>query len=446
MYRRLACVVLAAGSGSRMASDLPKPLHRVAGRTMLRHVLDALAALRPDEIVVVAPPGAPGLAIAEEASPWTVVEQPAVGPRGTAAAFAASWRALAPWDGPVLVAFGDTPLLTPLSLFRVLSALGSERSPAICATVMRPSDPGAYGRVFMSPGGDVVRIVESADASPDQLANPVCNGGLMAFDGSRMQELVGRVLASGSRTEFYLGDAIEQARAAGHCVAAVEVPEDDVRGVNDRHDLAAAEAVMQSRLRRAVLDGGATLLDPGSVWLSADTVVGRDVTIHQGVVLGPGVVLADGCEILPFSHLEGASVAPGAVVGPFARLRPGTDLAEGAKIGSFVETKNAQVGPGAKVNHLAYVGDAVVGAKANVGAGAVTCNYDGRRKHRTTIGPGAFVGSNSSLVAPVVVGEGAYVAAGSTVTRDVPAGSLAVARSAQKEVERWAARRQAANG
>jgi len=432
--RHLACIVLAAGKGTRMKSDLPKVLHRVAGRPLVAHAVAAAEALRPDRMVVVVGPGMD--AVARAAAPWPTAVQ--AERRGTAHAVLAARGVLGEFDGDVVVLYGDTPLLAAETLSRLVEARRGPGDPALAAAGMRPADPKRYGRFVLGGAGELLRIVEFADATSEERAIGLCNAGIMAFDGARLWQLLDAVEPRNAQGEYYLTDAVAVARARGWGCAAIELPEEEVMGIDSRADLALAEGMMQDRLRRRALEGGTTLVDPATVWLSADTRFGRDVEVAQNVVFGPGVEVGDGASILPFCHLEGVRIAAGARVGPFARLRPGTEVGEGAHVGNFVELKAAALGAGAKVNHLSYVGDADVGAGANVGAGTITCNYDGFDKHRTSIGAGAFVGSNTALVAPVTVGEGAIVAAGSTVTADVPADALAVARGTQAVKDGWA--------
>jgi bifunctional UDP-N-acetylglucosamine pyrophosphorylase/glucosamine-1-phosphate N-acetyltransferase len=364
---------------------------------------------------------------------------------GTGDAVAAARSALDGYCGPndsgdILVAFGDTPLLTAETLQAMAAARRAPGAPALLCVAFRPEDPAHYGRVVRGPDGAVEKIVEYADASAAEREIELCNGGMLLGDGAVLMSLVARLGNDNAKSEYYLTDVFALARAAGHRVGVAEADPDDVMGVNSRADLAVAEALMQVRLRARVMAGGTTLVDPTTVWLSADTVLGRDVTIQPNVFFGPGVAVGDGVEIRAFSHLEGATVEAGALIGPFARLRPGAVVGPDARVGNFVEVKNATLGAGAKANHLAYLGDAEIGAEANIGAGTITCNYDGLAKHRTEIGAGAFIGSNSALVAPVKVGEGAIVGAGSTITRDVPAGAVSVARGDQKNREGRAAR------
>ena len=448
--RKLAVVVLAAGKGTRMKSDLPKVLHPVAGRPMLGHVLTSVSALSPAETVVVVAPGMDAVAAAAAPSRCAVQAQPL----GTGHAVAAAREALAPLieSGPVdlLVVFGDCPLMTSDTLQRMLDARRQADSreaaaPDFVGLAFRPEDPAAYGRVILddAKGGDAARIekiVEFADADTAQRQIDLCNAGLVLGDAARLFALIDRLSSHNAQGEYYLTDVFGLAHADGRPAGVVECPADETLGVNSRADLALVEKVMQQRLRQRVMAEGATLVDPETVWLSADTQLGRDVTVQPSVFFGPGVSVGDRVEIRSFCHLEGAEVGDDVVLGPFARLRPGARLGHASHVGNFVEIKNAELGEGAKANHLTYLGDATVGAGANVGAGTITCNYDGFFKHRTTIGAKAFIGSNTALVAPVTVGDGALIAAGSTISEDVPADALAVERSEQRHREGAAAR------
>jgi bifunctional UDP-N-acetylglucosamine pyrophosphorylase/glucosamine-1-phosphate N-acetyltransferase len=433
---RPAAILLAAGQGTRMRSDLPKVLHRVAGRPMINHVLDRLDELGCRPVVPVIAPGME--AVAQAVQPWQAAIQPV--PRGTADAVRAAEALLAGSAGDVLIAYGDAPLLAAATLRRLLDRRGASDRPDVVLLAMRPDDPAEYGRVMLGDGDEVVRIVEHRDATPAERAVRLCNSGMMLVDGARLFGWLAAIGNDNAKGEFYLTDIVTVARRAGARCVAVEGPAAELAGVNSRAELAAAEAVLQDRLRRAAMAGGATLVDPASVFLSADTRLGRDVVIGPFVQIGPGVVIGDGVEIAAFSHLEGAIIEQGAVIGPFARLRKGSRIGEGAKVGNFVETKNLALGRGAKANHLSYLGDAEIGAKANIGAGTITCNYDGFDKSRTVIGAGAFIGSDTALVAPVTVGEGAIIGAGSVITADVAADSLAIARATQVEKPGWAAR------
>jgi bifunctional UDP-N-acetylglucosamine pyrophosphorylase/glucosamine-1-phosphate N-acetyltransferase len=437
--RPFACIILAAGKGTRMKSDRPKVLHEVAGRSMVDHVVAAASALAPELIVVVVGPGMDDVA-AEVAPHATVVQQRQL---GTADAVLAARPLLDGFAGDVVVAYGDTPLVTPATLSSMIEARGGQGGgsgddPAVVVLGMRPAEPGAYGRLILGEDGGLEAIVEYLDATEEQRAVTLCNAGLMAFDGGRLFSLLDGIGSDNAKGEFYLTDAIAVARAAGHACRVVEGPAEEVIGVNSRAELAVVERLMQGRLRAAAMAGGATLADPETVYFSHDTRLGRDVTVGQNVVFGPGVEVGDRVEIRPFCHFERVRVASGAQIGPYARLRPGADIGPDAHIGNFVEIKNARIDQGAKVNHLTYIGDATVGAKANIGAGTITCNYDGFFKSHTEIGAGAFIGSNSALVAPVTIGAGAIVGAGSVVTRDVPAEALTVERAKQAVYEGWA--------
>ncbi|MBI1208447.1 MAG: bifunctional UDP-N-acetylglucosamine diphosphorylase/glucosamine-1-phosphate N-acetyltransferase GlmU [Azospirillum sp.] len=435
--RSLACVILAAGKGTRMKSALPKVLHAVAGRPMVNHVLAALSTLKPERVVVVVGPEMPELAAAV-APHQTVVQREQ---RGTADGVKAAAAALGDFSGDVLVLYGDTPLVRPETMAAMIAARRAAADPAVVVLGMRPAEPGAYGRLILNPTGGLERIVEYLDASPDERAVTLCNGGLMAFDGRRLWSLLARIGNDNAKEEYYLTDAIGLARADRAACAVVEVSEDELIGVNCRADLAMVERIVQRRLRLAAMAGGATLIDPETVHFSLDTSLGRDVVVHPFVVFGPGVSVGEGVEIRAFSHLERAQIAAGATIGPYARLRPGAEIGPGAHIGNFVEIKNARVDAGAKVNHLTYIGDASIGAKANIGAGTITCNYDGVAKHHTAIGAGAFIGSNASLVAPVTIGAGATIGAGSVITADVAPDALAVARGRQQSYAGWTKRK-----
>lgn len=432
---KTAAVVLAAGMGTRMKSALPKVMHPLTGRPMISHLLSTVESLDVDAAVVVVGPDME--AVSRQVAPYPTVEQ--AERLGTAHAVMQTREALTGFDGDVLVLYGDTPLITPETLARMLEARRGPDKPAVVVLGFRPAVPGAYGRLLMD-GASLEAIVEAKDATPEQLAVDLCNSGVMCIDGAQLFDLLDRVGNDNAKGEYYLTDIVALARAQGLPCAVVEGVEEELLGVNSRAELAVAEAVAQRRLRKAAMDNGATLIAPETVFLSHDTVIGRDVVIYPHVTFGPGVTVGDGVEIKGFCHFEHCTIATGATVGPYARLRPGAAVGEGAHIGNFVEIKKAVVEAGAKVNHLTYIGDARVGAKANIGAGTITCNYDGFLKYHTDIGAGAFIGSNSALVAPVTVGDGAIVAAGSVVTSDVEADALAVARGRQEQRHGWAAR------
>ena len=437
--RPLAVVLLAAGKGTRMKSARPKVLHRLAGRTMIGHVLDTIGGLGPAGIVVVIGPDM--AAVEAEVAPHRCVLQ--AGQRGTAEAVLAAREALADFAQPgtdVLIGFGDTPLFRPETLAAMVAARTASPRPDLVILGFRPQNPTGYGRVLLDEQGAPRAIVEHRDAGPEELRIDLCNAGLMLVDGGRLFGWLDRIGNDNAKGEFYLTDLAALAVRDEAGTALVEAPEEEVMGVDSRADLAVAEAVMQTRLRARAMAEGVTLVDPTTVWLSWDSRLGRDVTIHPSVIFGPGVTIGDDVEIRGFCHLEGVTIEPGAIVGPFARLRPGAVIGPDVHIGNFVEVKNATLERGAKANHLAYIGDARVGAATNVGAGTIFCNYDGYSKHRCEIGEGVFIGSNAALVAPVTIGDGALVAAGSTITDDVPADALALARGKQSNHEAAAAR------
>ena len=433
--RTCLAVLLAAGEGVRMRSATPKPLHRIAGRSMLAHALDALLHAGATRIAVVVGPNGDGLAaearrVAPDAEIFVQSER-----RGTAHAVLAARAAIERGYDDVLVAYADTPLISGETLAAVRTAL--HEGAGLAALGFEAADASGYGR-FIERDGALIAIREHKDASEAERAIVRCNAGPMAFSGARALTMLDAVGCDNAAREYYLTDLIEIAQRQGLVARAIMAPESEVMGVNDRLQLARAEAEMQQRLRRQAMLGGATLIAPETVFLSFDTQIGRDVTVEPHVVFGPGVTIDDNVVIHAFSHLEGARVAAGASVGPYARLRPGADLAPKAKVGNFVEIKAARIEAGAKVNHLTYIGDARVGAGANIGAGTITCNYDGYSKFKTDIGAGAFIGSNSSLVAPVTIGDGAYIGSGSVVTDNVEADALAVARGRQYQKAGWA--------
>ena len=424
MTQQATAIILAAGLGTRMRSALPKTLHPIAGRPMLRHLLASCEAVF-ERIVVVVGPGME-LVAAAAAPHATVVQQDR---RGTA--HAALQAAPLFGETEVAVLYADNPLIEADTMHRLL-ARRRAGDVGLALLAMRPPDPGRYGRV-LERAGFVERVVEWADASAAERREPLCNAGVLCAAASDMAHWLRSVRDDNARGEFYLTDVVALANAEGKRVAAVEAPFDELRGVNSRVELAEAEAVLQTRLRRRAMEAGVTMTDPASVFLCHDTEIAADVSIGPNVVLGPGVRVESGAEIRAFCHLEGCLVGRGAIVGPFARLRPGSVLGQEAHVGNFVELKAARLGDRAKANHLSYLGDAEIGADSNIGAGTITCNYDGFGKYRTVIGERAFIGSDTALVAPVRVGDGAIVAAGSVVTRDVAADALAIARGQQVE-------------
>jgi bifunctional UDP-N-acetylglucosamine pyrophosphorylase / glucosamine-1-phosphate N-acetyltransferase len=425
--RPLAALILAAGQGSRMKSALPKVLHPVAHRAMIAHVHDAVSRLSPARTIVVVAPGMaagmpplPGVEFAVQREPL-----------GTGDAVRAAAPALQDFAGDVLVLFGDTPLVTADTLASLLGALGQTPAPAIVLAGMRLAEPGGYARLVIAADGMLDAAVEARDCGEAERDIRFLNAGPLAADARTLLSLLDGIGRDNAQGEYYLTAAVAAARARGLACRAVEVPAEEMAGVNDRLELAAVEAAMQRRLRRRLMRDGVGMIAPDTVYLAADTRIGPDTTIGPYVVFGPGVTIGRQVEIVGFCHIAGAVIGDRARVGPYARLRPGADLAEEVHIGNFVEVKNARLGAGAKANHLAYLGDAAIGARANIGAGTITCNYDGIEKHRTEIGADVFIGTNSSLVAPVTIADGAIVAAGSVITDDVPADALAVARGRQ---------------
>ncbi len=402
---------------------------------MVQHAIRAAAALSPQKILIVTPPHSE--AIQQAVAPQRCVVQ--VKPQGTGDAAKAAAQELEGFDGDVIVMFGDTPLVTSAAL-ESLRTRRTETNAAIVVAGFRTTEPGAYGRLILDGQGHLTAIVEAAEATLLQLQLDLCNGGIMLFAPGKLLPLLDRLRDDNSKKEFYLTDCIALAQQDGGICVVAEMPAETVLGINTRVELAEAERLMQQRLRQQMMLDGVTMIDPDTVYLSFDTKIGRDVTIGPNVVIGAGVEIGDKVDIRAFCHLEQVRVEDNAIIGPFARLRPGSVIHSGAHIGNFVEIKNAEVGKGAKINHLSYIGDAFVGDAANIGAGTITCNYDGFRKFHTHIGAGAFVGSNSSLVAPVKVGDGAYVGAGSVITMEVPAHTLAVARGRQSLIEDWAKR------
>ncbi len=423
-------IVLAAGKGTRMKSDRPKVMHRIAGQPLVRHVIDNLEAVHADRIVTVVSEDM--IDAADVVAPHAIAIQRKR--LGTGHAVAAARKALGNVDGTVLVLFGADPLIEPETLNAMIARREDNDNPAVVVLGFRPVDPGLYGRLIADNQGTLSAIVEARDATPEQLEIDLCNAGAMAIDGARLWSLIDRLDNDNAKGEYYLTDIVGLARDDGDVCAVIEADSSEVIGVDSREDLAAAEAVMQQRLRARAMANGVTMIDPDTVFLSADTNLGRDVVIEPNVFIGPNVHIGDGVKIRAFCHIENTVIGPHTSVGPFARLRGGTDIGENCRIGNFVEMKNAAFSTGAKAAHLTYVGDAGVGENANIGAGTITCNYDGINKHRTEIGASAFIGSNTALVAPVRVGAGAIVGAGSTITRDVPDGDLAVTRAEQKNL------------
>jgi len=436
--RRFAVVILAAGQGTRMRSDTHKVLHPIASRPLLLHLLDRVDGLGADKRVVVVGKGRDQVEVALGGRDVVVAHQ--AEQKGTGHAVQQAEEALFGYDGAVLILYGDTPFVETETLRRMLDRLDGDGGPGVVVLASTPPDPLKYGRIILGEGDRIAKMVEFKDATEEERAVRLCNSGMMAVRAKDLFRWLGEVGNDNAAKEYYLPDIVNIAAAEGREAVVIEGDPYETAGVNSRAELAHLELEWQRRRREQVLDEGATLIDPESVWFAYDTKLGRDVTVEPHVVFGPGVKVADGAVIKAFSHIDGATIGAKASIGPFARIRPGTKLGDKTKVGNFVELKNADVAEDAKVNHLSYVGDASVGARANIGAGTITCNYDGFGKYRTTIGAGAFIGSNTALVAPVTVGDGAIVGAGSVITEDVEADALAVERTEQKGIAGWAKR------
>ena len=442
--RETAAVILAAGLGTRMKSARPKVLHPLAGRPMIAHLAATLEELQLSRMVVVV--GAAMDQVADAVPGATVVRQEP--PLGTGHAVMAAGAALEGFSGEVLIVFGDCPLVRPETLRAMLEGRAREPEPAVVVMGFRPADPAQYGRLVVAGDGALEAIVEACDASPEERAIGLCNAGAMVLDRALLFDLLDGLGRDNAKGEYYLTDIVAAARRRGQRCAVIEGAPEEALGINSRADLVAAEALIQTRLRHAAMEAGVTLIDPETIYFCHDTRIGRDSVVGPYVFFGPGVTIAERVTVKAFSHLEGivegsqsgVHVEADAIIGPFARLRPGAHIESRARIGNFVEVKQAVVEAGAKVNHLSYIGDARVGAEANVGAGTITCNYDGFKKSFTDIGAGAFIGSNTALVAPVKVGDGAIIGAGSVISRDVAADALGLSRAKQSEHEGWAAR------
>lgn len=433
-----AAIILAAGKGTRMKSDTHKVLHKIAGRPMLDHLMASVAELGPQRTAVVVGAGREQIEAAVEGRAATCLQEPQL---GTAHAVQQAEGALAGFTGDVLVLYGDVPFVKAGTMRAMLDRLHAGDAPAVVVLGFEPADPLAYGRVIADDAGGIVKMVEFKDADESERACHLCNSGLLAARAEDLFALLARVGNDNAQGEYYLPDIVNIAIADGRpCAVIVADSADEVAGINSRAELAGAESRWQAARRLQAMDEGATLIAPETVFFSHDTVLGRDVTIEPNVFFGPRVQVADKVLIRANSHIEGASLATGVKVGPFARLRPGTVLEEDSFIGNFVEVKNAVLHKGAKASHLTYLGDATIGAGANIGAGTITCNYDGYFKYKTTIGERAFIGSNSSLIAPVTIGADAIVAAGSAVSRDVAAGELRMVRAEQLVKDGWADR------
>ncbi|MGB5556913.1 MAG: bifunctional UDP-N-acetylglucosamine diphosphorylase/glucosamine-1-phosphate N-acetyltransferase GlmU [Paracoccaceae bacterium] len=419
-----ALIILAAGQGTRMNSDLPKVLHPLAGVPLFAHALAAGAALEPQRTILVTGHGGEAVAkAAHQIDPEIeIVHQREQ--LGTGHAVLQARDLLAGFKGDVVVLYGDTPFIRP----ETLAAMAEARTEFdVVALGFEAADPARYGRLVMD-GDALQRIVEYKDATPEERAITFCNSGIKMASSETIFKLLDGIENDNAAAEYYLTDIVRLANASGLTATAVTCDEAETLGINTRAELAAAEAAFQARARAAALENGTTLIAPETVFFAHDTHLGRDVIVEPNVVFGPGVTVETGARIRAFSHLEGAHVGAGAIIGPYARLRPGAEIANTAHIGNFVEIKNAEIGEGAKVNHLSYIGDASIGEATNIGAGTITCNYDGVMKHRTEIGARAFIGSDTMFIAPVKIGDGAMTATGTVVTRDVPAGALAIGR------------------
>lgn len=438
MTNPIAAIILAAGMGTRMKSELHKVLHPIAGRPMLLHLIDAFDAVSARAKVVVV--GARREQVEAMVTPLGATIAVQAEQLGTAHAALVAREALAGFDGTVIVCFGDTPFLKAGTIATMAARLDDDDKPRVAVLGFRPGDAKAYGRIIAGRDGAIVKMVEYKDASDDERAVNLCNSGVTAVRAADLWPLLDRVGNDNAAGEYYLPDVVTLAIADGDRAVVVETDADEVIGINSRAELAYAEERWQAARRETAMADGASLVAPETVWFSYDTKVGRDVLVEPNIFFGPGVTVADGAIIRGFSHIEGATIGAGAEVGPYARLRPGAVLGEKSKVGNFVEVKKAVLGKGAKANHLTYLGDAEIGAGANIGAGTITCNYDGFFKYKTVIGEGAFIGSNSALVAPVTIGAGAIVAAGSTVTRDVEADALRLVRPDQQTKPGWAKR------
>ncbi|MEM1149585.1 MAG: bifunctional UDP-N-acetylglucosamine diphosphorylase/glucosamine-1-phosphate N-acetyltransferase GlmU [Pseudomonadota bacterium] len=429
-------IILAAGKGTRMKSDLPKVMHPVAGKPMLDWSIDLARSVGCDRIIVVCSPEQALLHthVDHILGPGHVAIQST--PLGTGDAVKAAASQAGDGAGTSVVLYGDTPLIQPQSINALIETVESGKSVGVLG--FEAAEPGAYGRLIQDADGDLIRIVEARDATSEEIAVTLCNSGVMAAKTATLFDLLGKITNENAKGEYYLTDIIGLAVGAGGRCGVVMCEETDVQGVNSRSELAAANSAFQIRRRQELMADGVTLDAPETVFLSHDTAIGQDAHIEANVVFGPGVRVAGGAKVRAFSHIEGASIAAGAVVGPFARIRPGTVVGEDCRVGNFVEVKNVQMGEGSKINHLSYAGDGSIGASANIGAGTIFCNYNGFEKHKTQVGAGAFVGSNSALLAPVTIGDGAYIGSGSVITKDVPADALAVARGRQIERKNWA--------
>lgn len=433
-----AAIILAAGKGTRMCSNMPKVMHKIAGKALIAHVLSTAIEIGLDPISVVISP--------EQTSVQNHVRNLLPDTRiayqsqqlGTAHAVRAAQESLKDFLGHLVILYGDTPLIKPATIQALIDALSHDAKTAVAVLGFEPDDPKHYGRLILNDARELVAITEYKDATEQERAIRLCNSGVMVLRGTSAWQLLAEIDNHNEKNEYYLTDIVKIARQNGFNAKVVMADADEVLGINSRYELAHAESVMQNRLRHQAMEKGVTLIAPETVFFCADTDIGRDVIIEPHVIFGPAVAIADEVVIRSFSHIEGAVIQSGAQVGPFARIRPHTVLGENTRVGNFVEIKKSTIEAGAKISHLSYIGDALVGEHANIGAGTITCNYDGYNKYKTTIGAGAFIGSNSALVAPVAIGAGAIVAAGSVITENVDANALALSRTQQSQKMDWA--------
>jgi len=437
--QNLACVILAAGKGTRMRSSLPKVMHKVMGKPMLMNVVDTTLTAHAKKIIVVTSPDMEAVrkqvTAAYHGKVFNAVQQKQL---GTGDAVKAALNDLSGFSGNVIVLYGDTPLISQETILSMANVLDTSPKTAIAVLGMEIHAPNAYGRLVLDKKGNIERIVEVKDATEKEKKITWCNSGVMAIRAAILPKLLARLDNKNANGEFYLTDIVKHARSAKHDCSMYTTDPKELLGVNSRVELAIAESIAQNKMRQKVMESGVTLIDPETVYFSHDTQLGKDVIVHPHVVFGARVEVEENVEIRSFCHIEGAIIHKNATVGPFARIRPDSVIGESAHVGNFVEIKKTTLEKGAKVNHLSYIGDSHVGAKANIGAGTITCNYDGYNKYKTEIGAGAFIGSNTALVAPVKIGDGAIIAAGSVITKDVAADSLSIARSRQEDKKGWA--------
>jgi bifunctional UDP-N-acetylglucosamine pyrophosphorylase/glucosamine-1-phosphate N-acetyltransferase len=431
---KTAIIVLAAGYGTRMKSDLPKVLHSIAGRSLIEHVIHTGCSLSPSQFVTVLGPHTRSIESHIEAYSSIAIQEKAL---GTGDAVKPALQQLDNFEGNVLILYGDTPLIKTETLQAMLNCLETQH---VCVLGFTPEDPGQYGRLITK-GNELQQIIEYKEANQQQRDITLCNSGVIAVRKTALDQFIPLITNDNAKGEYYLTDIIGLVTEAGLACGYVETQEDEVLGINNRVELATAERLLQERLRNEAMLAGVTLVDPASTFLSFDTKIGKDVTIEPHVHFSTGVTVGDNSYIKSYSYFEQCNIEANCTIGPFARIRPKTSIESGSKVGNFVEIKNSVLHANAKVGHLTYIGDAEIGEETNIGAGTITCNYDGKNKHKTTVGKRSFIGSNTALVAPITLGDDAFVAAGSTLTKSVASESLAIARSQQKEIKNWNKRR-----